>query len=149
MRSFKALGCMAGLLLGASQVSLASSLDVAKTLQMALGHVAVKSEATVSELLTRELEGRATPERPTGAIEMTAVLERVDGRRLLLNHAQYGFVAVFVSTTADVTGLLDPGVRVLVTGVVIEDFVQSAEVDVMASAVTTIEGRAPNWVASR
>jgi hypothetical protein len=58
-------------------------------------------------------------------------------------------VAVFLSTTADVTGLLDPGVRVRVEGHVIEDFVQSANVDVMASAVTTIEGRAPSWVASR
>jgi hypothetical protein len=140
---------MAGLLLGVSPAAPANSMDAAKTLQMAFGHVSVKSADAVSALLGRELQGRSVPQRPTGAVEMTAILERVDGRRLLLNHADYGFVAVFLSTTADVTGLLDPGVRVRVEGHVIEDFVQSANVDVMASAVTTIEGRAPSWVASR
>lgn len=127
--------------------AVAGTTDAAVVLQAALGTVRVKSEADVARLLGLELRGHALPERLTGTVEIMGVLERVQGRRLVVSHPDHGRVAVFVSMTADVTGLLEPGVRVRIAGQVIEDFVRFADTELMAHEVTTIEGRRPDWMA--
>lgn len=128
--------------------AVAGTTDAAVALQAALGAVRVKSEADVARLLDLELRGHPLPERLTGMVEIAGVLERVPGkRRFVVSHPEHGRIAVFVSMTADVTGLLEPGVRVRIAGQVIEDFVRTADTEVMAYEVTTIEGRHADRVA--
>lgn len=96
------------------------------------------------------LAGELTvPDGSSGTVELSGIVEAVSGRRLVVSDERCGRVAVFLSTTADVTGLLEPGVRLRVEGTVIEDLVRTARVEVMASVVTTVEARAPDWIASR
>lgn len=127
--------------------AVAGTTDAAVALQAALGAVRVKSQADVARLLDLELRGHPLPERLTGTVEIAVLVERVQGRLLVVSHPEHGRIAVFVSMTADVTGLLEPGVRVRIAGQVIEDFVRTADTEVMAYEVTTIEGRHADRVA--
>lgn len=127
--------------------AVAGTADAAAALQAALGAVRVKSQADVARLLDLELRGHPLPERLTGTVEIAVLVERVQGRLLVVSHPEHGRIAVFVSMTADVTGLLEPGVRVRIAGQVIEDFVRTADTEVMAYEVTTIEGRHADRVA--
>lgn len=138
---------LAALLCSDGPSALAGTTDAAAALHAALGAVRVKSEADVARLLDLELRGQPLPERLTGTVEISGLLERVQGKRLVVRHPDHGRIAVFLSTTVEVTGLLEPGVRVRIAGQVIEDFVRTADTELMAHEVTTIEGRRPDWVA--
>lgn len=107
-----------------------------------LGRVVVRSEADIAARLVAELQGRpATRPALVGDVEIVGTLADVTGRRLLMWNRDHGWVAIYVSMTAEVTGALVPGDRVHVRGEAIEDFVKVARNEVMARAVTTIKAR--------
>jgi hypothetical protein len=79
--------------------------------------------------------------RPSGAIVLVGSVESASPRQWVVRSSEHGRVQVFLATKGVVDGAPAPGVTVRVEGAVIEDFIRTAAIEVMATRVTVEQAR--------
>ncbi len=78
----------------------------------------------------------AAASRPSGAIVLVGSVESTAPRHLVVRSAEHGRVQVFFATKVTLDGTPPPGSTVRVEGAVIDDFIRTATLEVMATHVT-------------
>lgn len=77
----------------------------------------------------------ASGQQPT-PIVVSGAIQSTSGRSLMLWDSDVGNVRVFFSTKAKITGAVVKGASVRVEGTLIEDFIRTTSIEVMATSVT-------------
>lgn len=88
------------------------------------------SPVTAVAQMSLSASGQPTPIVVSGSIQSTS------GRSLMLWDSDVGNVRVFFSTKAKITGTVAKGATVRVEGTLIEDFIRTTSIEVMATSVT-------------
>lgn len=81
----------------------------------------------------------AASDKKPAPIVVSGPIKSTSGRSLVLWDSDIGDVRVFFSTKATITGTVVKGATVRVEGTLIEDFIRTTSIEVMATSVT-VEG---------
>jgi hypothetical protein len=117
-----------------------AAADHGVALQASLGAVNVVAHDEAVARLASELRERTAALRPKGSVELRGIVTEVGAlRRLAMQDERFGRVVLYIGTLAKVSGTPKVGSRIEVRGTVVEDYIQSAPIEVTAFAVEVVD----------